>query len=75
MPAVAGGQARGMPSTPLTRQPAPSLEVETLDHGAWSLAHQQPETFTLVDDLIAAVDFAVEKDHPARGELEPAAVA
>jgi peroxiredoxin len=30
------------------RQPAPPLEVETLDGDSWRLADQQPEAFTLV---------------------------
>lgn len=35
--------------TPLfPRQPVPALEVATVGGGRWSLAEQQPETFTLV---------------------------
>jgi hypothetical protein len=28
------------------RQPAPTLEFDTLDRGRWSLAAQQPQNFT-----------------------------
>lgn len=37
-----------MPTTPLPRQPAPDLTVETLDGETWRLADQSPEAFTLV---------------------------
>lgn len=30
------------------RQPAPDLEVETLDGGRWQLSAQQPESFTMI---------------------------
>ena len=32
----------------LPRQPVPSLEVATLDHGTWRLADQRPGSFTMV---------------------------
>jgi len=37
-----------MPTPPLTRRPAPALEVETLDHGTWRLEDRSPEAFTLL---------------------------
>jgi len=36
------------PNVLFPRRPVPELAVETLDHGAWRLADQKPERFTLV---------------------------
>ncbi|MEP0549035.1 MAG: peroxiredoxin-like family protein [Rhodothermales bacterium] len=35
-------------STPLPRRPAPSLTVDLVGGGSWSLADQEPEQFTLL---------------------------
>jgi peroxiredoxin len=32
----------------MPRQPVPSLEFDTLDHGRWSLAAQRPQNFTMI---------------------------
>ncbi|MEO0560058.1 MAG: peroxiredoxin-like family protein, partial [Bacteroidota bacterium] len=37
-----------MPTTPVPRQPAPSLSVPLVGGGTWILADQTPETFTLI---------------------------